>query len=268
MKRRSRAWKARGAALGWVGGGVGFGLSALLWVILPPELLSYYVQKASNDPLTKDERFTLTEMILVNLDDLNQLNYKLLDQLKSLSSDRYLYDRPAYGRNKEQRAMTASFCATGNQVTFLIDTENRRWLVHEVERVDDMWHTEIPYKGIYAQAYHLLKQGYDFRFNDQEIYALNKRNRRFEAPNAEREYILMHYRKPVGLEKALYLTATQVVGRAGVALHLSAIRVGLVFKELGFSFTQTNEGRIWQVVERSAEEMNSILPQEGELMNP
>ena len=72
----------------------------------------------------------------------------------------------------------------------------------------------------------------------------------------------------MGLEKTLYLTATQVVGRAGVALHLSAIRVGLVFKELGFSFTQTNEGRIWQVVERSAEEMNSILPQEGELMNP
>ena len=243
----------------------GNGKTSFMSHILPPELLSYYVQKASNDPLTKDERFTLTEMILVNLDDLNQLNYKLLDQLKSLSSDRYLYDRPAYGRNKEQRPMTASFCATGNQVTFLIDTENRRWLVHEVERVDDMWHTEIPYKGIYAQAYHLLKQGFDFRFNDQEIYALNKRNRRFEAPNAEREYILMHYRKPVGLEKGMYITASQVVARAGVVLHLSSIRVGMMFKELGFSFVRTEQGRFWVVVERSVEEMNSILPEEGKL---
>ena len=245
----------------------GNGKTSFMSHILPPELKDYYVQKASNDPLTKDERFTLTEMLLVNLDDLNQLNYKLLDQLKALSSDRHLYDRPAYGRNKEHRPMTASFCATGNQVNFLIDNENRRWLVHEVAHVDDVWHTPIPYAGIYAQAWHLLQHGFDYRFNDREIRELNERNRSFEAPSPEREYILMHYRKPTGLEKGIYLTASQVVSRAGVALHLSATKVGMAFKELGFTCSRTMEGRFWIVVERTSDEMNDLLPEAGKLDN-
>ena len=246
----------------------GNGKTSFMSHILPPELMDYYVQKASNDPLTKDERFTLTEMLLVNLDDLNQLNYKLLDQLKALSSDRHLYDRPAYGRNKEHRPMTASFCATGNQVNFLIDNENRRWLVHEVAHVDDVWHTPIPYAGIYAQAWHLLRNGFDYRFNDREIRELNERNRSFEAPSPEREYILMHYRKPTGLEKGIYLTASQVVSRAGVALHLSALRVGHVFKELGFESSRTRNGRFWLVVERTGDEIHNVLPEAGELERP
>lgn len=246
----------------------GNGKTSFMSHILPPELMDYYVQKASNDPLSKDERFTLTEMLLVNLDDLNQLNFKLLDQLKALSSDRHLYDRPAYGRNKEHRPMTASFCATGNQVNFLIDNENRRWLVHEVARVDDVWHTPIPYAGIYAQAWYLLQHGFEYRFNEQEIRELNERNRGFEAPCSEREYILMHYRKPVGLEKGVLITASQVVARAGVALHLLPSKVGIAFKELGFTFTRTSNGRFWLVVERTGDEMNHLLPEPGELGNP
>ena len=77
----------------------------------------------------------------------------------------------------------------------------------------------------------------------------------------------MHYLKPVGLEKGMYITASQVVARAGVVLHLSSIRVGMMFKELGFSYVQTLQGRFWVVVERSVEEMNSILPEEGKLEN-
>ena len=73
----------------------------------------------------------------------------------------------------------------------------------------------------------------------------------------------MHYLKPVGLEKGMYITASQVVARAGVALRLSSTRVGIVLKELGFNQVRTNHGRFWVVVDRSAEEMNSILPEEG-----
>ena len=75
----------------------------------------------------------------------------------------------------------------------------------------------------------------------------------------------MHYIKPVGLEKGMYITASQVVARAGVVLRLSSIRVGMMFKELGFSYIRTEQGRFWVVVERSVEEMNSILPEEGKL---
>ena len=78
----------------------------------------------------------------------------------------------------------------------------------------------------------------------------------------------MHYRKPTGLEKGIYLTASQVVSRAGVALHLSATKVGMAFKELGFACTRTNNSRLWLVVERTGEEMNGQLPEPGELENP
>ena len=75
----------------------------------------------------------------------------------------------------------------------------------------------------------------------------------------------MHYRKPVGLEKGVLITASQVVSRAGVALHLSTLRVGRVFKELGFDSSRTRNGRIWVVVERTGDEMNNQLPEAGEL---
>ena len=118
-----------------------------------------------------------------------------------------------------------------------------------------------------AEGEDVLQHGFDYRFNDREIRELHERNRSFEAPCPERVYVLMHYRKPTELEKGTYVTASQVVARAGVALHLAALRVGHVFKDLGFESSRTRNGRFWLVVERTGDEIHNLLPESGVLNN-
>ena len=90
--------------------------------------------------------------------------------------------------------------------------------------------------------------------------ALNRRNRRFEAPNPARELILAHYRRPSGLEKGRYMTATQICARFA-PMRLSPVQVNRALAEMGFEQCRTHYGRFWILVDRSVDEMNSVLPE-------
>ena len=184
-----------------------------------------------------------------------------LNQLKAMTTTLYINERPAYGRNKVRLPHVASFCATGNNLQFLTDdTGNRRWLPFEVEHIENPWTTPIDYEGVYTQAKALLDGGFRYWFQGDEVEALNRRNRRFEAPNPARELILAHYRRPSALEKGRYLTASQICARFA-SMRLSPVQVGRAMKELGFEQKRLRSGYIWIVADRSAEEMNSVLPE-------
>jgi len=230
--------------------------------LLPPVLRGYYTSKTNSQRLTKDDLFTMTENLLVNFEEIDSMQRSELNQLKAMTTTLYVNERPAYGRNKVHLPHVASFCATGNNLQFLTDdTGNRRWLPFEVTAIDNPWTARIPYEGLYAQAKHLFDYGFCYWFLDHEIEELNHANRRFETPNPARELILMYYRHPVGYEKGSYVTASQIVARFGGSIRLNAVQVGRSLKELGYTNTRTKHGSIWLVVERTTDEMKSILPE-------
>ncbi len=236
--------------------------SSFMSKLLPPELHRYYTVKTNSQRMTKDDAFAMTENLLINFEEIDSMQRAELNQLKALTTAEYVNERPAYGRNKVRLPHVASFCGTGNNLQFLTDdTGNRRWLPFEVERIDNPWTTTLPYAGMYAQALHLLRSGFRYWFDQQEVDALNDRNRRFEAPNPAKELILMYFKKPAALEKGKYYTATQIVARFGPAVRLNVVQVGRAMKELGFESVHTRNGRYWIVEERTANEMNSILPE-------
>ena len=203
----------------------------------------------------------MTENLLVNFEEIDSMQRPELNQLKAMTTTLYINERPAYGRNKVRLPHVASFCATGNNLQFLTDdTGNRRWLPFEVEHIENPWTTPIDYEGVYAQAKALLDGGFRYWFQGDEVEALNRRNRRFEAPNPARELILAHYRRPSALEKGRYLTASQICARFA-SMRLSPVQVGRAMKELGFEQVKIHSGSFWIVVDRSAEEMNSVLPE-------
>lgn len=230
--------------------------------LLPPVLRRYYTSKTNSQRLTKDDLFTMTENLLVNFEEIDSMQRSELNQLKAMTTTLYVNERPAYGRNKVHLPHVASFCATGNNLQFLTDdTGNRRWLPFEVAAIDNPWNVRIPYEALYAQAKALLDDGFCYWFRDHEIEELNNANRRFETPNPARELILMHYRQPAGYEKGSYVTASQIVARFGGSIRLNAVQVGRSLKELGYTNTRTKSGTIWLVVERTTDEMKSILPE-------
>lgn len=239
--------------------------------ILPPVLSEYYTTKSNSSRMTKDDLFTMTENLVINLEEIDTMPPSELNQLKAMVTQRYVDERRAYGRNKVHLPHVASFVATGNNLQFLTDdTGNRRWLPFEVEDIDSPWEADIPYEGIYSQTY-ALYQDVNFRywFTDKEIQQLRGHVQQFEVPRPEYELLLTYYRKPVGLERGVYTTSSQIIGRFGnTSLRLSLQKVGRAMRELGFRQVKASNANYWVVVERTTEEVQHLLPAEAEQANP
>ena len=239
--------------------------------ILPPVLSEYYTTKSNSSRMTKDDLFTMTENLVINLEEIDTMPPSELNQLKAMVTQRYVDERRAYGRNKVHLPHVASFVATGNNLQFLTDdTGNRRWLPFEVEDIDSPWEADIPYEGIYSQTY-ALYQDVNFRywFTDKEIQQLRGHVQQFEVPRPEYELILTYYRKPVGLERGVYTTSSQIIGRFGnTSLRLSFQKVGRAMRELGFRQVKASNANYWVVVERTTEEVQHLLPAEAEQADP
>ena len=239
--------------------------------ILPPVLSEYYTTKSNSSRMTKDDLFTMTENLVINLEEIDTMPPSELNQLKAMVTQRYVDERRAYGRNKVHLPHVASFVATGNNLQFLTDdTGNRRWLPFEVEDIDSPWEADIPYAGIYSQTY-ALYQDVNFRywFTDKEIQQLRGHVQQFEVPRPEYELILTYYRKPVGLERGVYTTSSQIIGRFGnTSLRLSLQKVGRAMRELGFRQVKASNANYWVVAERTTEEVQHLLPAEAEQADP
>ena len=229
--------------------------------LLPPELRRYFCVKTNSQRMTKDDAFALTENILIDMEEIDSMGRQEVNQLKAMASQPFVKDRPAYGRSKVRLPHVASFCATGNNMQFLTDdTGNRRWLVFEVDHIENPWTVAINYVGVYSQIRHLLDSGFRYWFDSDEIARLNTRNHTYETPNLARELIATRYRKPGDNEKAIYLTASDIVARFGGQVRLSAVQVGKALQDMGFVSYRSHHGKFWKLFERPASDIGSFMP--------
>ena len=217
--------------------------------LLPPELRQYFCMKTNSQRMTKDDAFALAENVLIDMEEIDSMGRQEVNQLKAMASQPFVKDRPFYGRSKVRLPHMASFCATGNNMQFLTDdTGNRRWLVFEVDHIDNPWTATINYAGVYSQIRHLLDTGFRYWFDTDEIASLNHRNRTYETPNIARELISTRYRKPGENENAVYLTASDIVARFGGQVRLSAVQVG--------------KALFWKLFERPASDIGHVVPED------
>lgn len=230
--------------------------------LLPPCLRRYFTTKTNSQRLNKDDLLSLSEFLLINFEEIDTMRPAELNQLKAMTTTLYIDERLPYARNKVRLPHVASFCATGNNPLFLTDdTGNRRWFVFEVTDIDNPWEHPIDYNAVYAQAKTLLDSGFRYWIEGEEINRLNRSNRRFETPNPARELVLAYYRKPCGMEKGRYVTASQIVTRFGNSIRLTTAQVGRIMKEFGFKRLHTRNGNFWLVAERTTDEIATILPE-------
>ena len=235
--------------------------STFFSLLLPPDLRSYFHVKMNSSHLNKDDMLTLCEKALVCLEEIDELRPAELNQLKALVTTKNISERAAYARNKEHRPHIASFCDTGNNPNFLSDpTDNRRWLVVEVEdNVNPLEHP-FPYTGMYSQALALWKGGFRYWFDQGEIQALNERKKEFQIPSPEEELLLTYYRPTFeGCQSSIFLKVSEILERinAGVKQPLSATRLGILLCKLGFKKVRYNNERGYLVIERTSDEIQS-----------
>ena len=230
--------------------------------LLPPELRQYFYTKTNSNKMGRDDLLTLAQYGLVCCEELDTMRPSELNQLKAAVTMPSIDERAAYAHFHEHRNHIASFCGTGNNMQFLSDpTGNRRWLPFEVETITSPREVPFDYEGIYAQAYALYREGFQYWFSKAEIERLAEHNRQFETPRLETELVDVYFRKPVGVEGGEFMPvsrALQIVG--GNMVHqLSAVRLGRAFTDLGFECRRTKTSRGYIVVQRSPEEIRSRL---------
>ena len=219
--------------------------------LLPPELDKYFAIKHFNHSMSKDDRLALTELALIDLEELDNMRPEAVNLLKAITTDPAINLRPVWERYALRRQHIASFCGTGNNPRFLTDLSgNRRWLPFMVESIDSPWERTTDYDGIYAQAYALWQQGFRYWFDDAENAELEQHNRQFEEPNMEEELILTYLRKPYGDEAGEFLTATRIIELIGmyVKCPLSPKRVAFAMNRLGYRQRRVGGVRGYNVI--------------------
>ena len=229
--------------------------------LLPPELRQYFYTKTNSGRMGRDDLLTLAQYGLVCCEELDTMRPSELNQLKAAVTMPSVDERAAYAHYHEHRQHIASFCGTGNNVQFLSDpTGNRRWLPFEVESIDSPRDRPLNYEGIYAQAYALYREGFQYWFSREEIVALAGHNRQFETPRLEVELAHLYFRSPVGVEGGEFMSvarAMQIVS-ANISQKLSPVYLGRAFGELGFPRVKSYGQRGYLVIQRTGEEMQRL----------
>ena len=226
--------------------------------LLPPQLKQYFYTKTNANRMTRDDLLTLAQYGLVCCEELDTMRPAELNQLKAAVTMPSIDERAAYAHFHEHRKHIASFCGTGNNVSFLSDpTGNRRWLPFEVESIVSPRDHPFCYEGIYSQALALYKSGFTFWFTKEEIQEQNRHNRKFETPRLEHELVDLYFRRPLEHENSMFMTSSrvlQIIG-CGITQKLSATRIGMAFSELGFKRVRYHGIRGYLVMQRTAEEI-------------
>ena len=229
--------------------------------ILPPELRCYFYTKTNSNRMGRDDLLTLAQYGLVCCEELDTMRPSELNQLKAAVTMPSIDERAAYAHYHEHRKHIASFCGTGNNAQFLSDpTGNRRWLPFEVDSIMSPRDNPFDYEGIYAQAYALYRQGFQYWFSREDILQLAMHNQAFETPRLENELVEQYFRKPKGTEPGEFMPvslAMQIVG-ANITQKLSTVMLGRAFVEQGFRKKTYRNMRGYVVVRRSLDEMRSV----------
>lgn len=260
------------------------GIYKTTWLehLLPPALRVYCSKLANTRDMNRDERLRIAESALINLDEIDSMNPRELNQLKSLITASDVNERAAYAYTKERRVRLASFCASGNRSEFLSDTTgNRRWLPFEIESIDSPFSTGIPYDLVYAQAVYTIRStSFPYWFDLDEIDLLEQHNDRFRAKAGEEELLPLLFGIPAeGLGE--FLTTAQISERlttyGNIKQPMPLNRLGMLLGKMGYyaarKRTESTVLRGWLVAPRSADELkllrkNDVEPVETMYTSP
>lgn len=199
----------------------GIGKSSWLGKLIPQQLKTYMFQGIL-DLKDKDTRITVSENLIINLDEMNAIDKNETARLKELITSSGYKVRAPYGKMQIYRKRRASFCASLNDKQFLMDkTGSRRFLIIELhEKIHHQHNIDID--GVYAQAYAIYNGNDSLFFTNEQEKEIRERNEGFNVICIEEELINDYFKIPIENEDFDWMSATDI------ATYLSANN--LIFK--------------------------------------
>jgi len=212
------------------------GKSTFCRFLCPPSLENYRVDTI---PEGKDSLITLSENLIINLDELSSMNKIELNHLKNLFSMDSVRVRHPYASRMQTDARRASFIGSTNEESFLTDTTgNVRWICFEIDTIE-FHYEQIGIDNVWSQAYALYKLGFNYQLTSEELKENELRNEQYQAVTMEYEYIQQFLTPANVMDNDAFLTTTQIrdyiITQSDRKADLkSTDKLGKALRKLGF----------------------------------
>jgi len=195
-------------------GAQGIGKTTWLNYLCPQRLSKDYLYIGKFNPDNKDALRLVAERLLVNIDDqLQNINRVDEDKIKAILTQKSVSYRKPYDVNVLDYPHRASFMASVNSSEYLTDsTGSRRFLSFNVESVSTDEQKEVNMDLVYGECLGLLRSGYHYWFEGEEIAQLENENQAFMMNSMEYELLTQLFNVVPPEMEAEYtpLTSTQI----------------------------------------------------------
>ncbi|MCK7559078.1 virulence-associated E family protein [Chitinophaga sedimenti] len=217
----------------------GSGKTTWMKNLLPSELSGYFYSGVPN-LRNKDTKIRLSECLLINLDEMDNLSRKDTDRLKEIITSLEIRERRPYAQFDDTMPRRASFMGSVNSKQYLNDpTGNRRFLTIEVEEIQHSHSVDM--NKVYSQAWHLFKTGFKYYFDGEEIDEILQHNEQFQVTSFIEETMLK-WLEPVDPEQASAQhkwTATEIANflatKTSLIVNEATVQaIGRYMKKYGF----------------------------------
>lgn len=241
-------------------GAQGCGKSTFLASLLPQHLRNYYLDHI-NLGNKNDKEMALTNNLIVNIDELDQIRHGQQAELKQALSKIQVNGRPIYGRSQKCRKRFASFVATTNNQRPLNDpTGSRRFIcirIPDGQFIDN--DTVIDYDQLYSQVVHELREK-DMRywFTNEESKRIEQLNQDFQRAVSLEDMIVACFRRPRQDEASRPLPVSDILATIASqfpSLQMSAstkVRLGMALSAMKFDRKHTADGSVYFLVPNRA----------------
>lgn len=237
-------------------GAQGCGKSTFAQRLLPPELRHLFLDHI-NLSNKNDKEMALSNNMIVNIDELDQVTNSQQAALKQLLTKSRVNGRKIYGRSQVMRERMASFVATTNNRHPLKDpTGSRRFLCINIPDGKVINNTlDIDYQQLMAQALHEVKEEkMPYWFNDDEVKRIQQLNTMFYADLSFEKVVGSMVRKPEENEECRCMTSCQLLDiisleYPGIQVNRSLqTRLGVILSDMGIERNRSKSGYRYKVV--------------------
>lgn len=229
----------------------GIGKSMWAHALVPSSLKDYYYSGTIN-PNNKDTYIHLSECMLINLDELENLTRTEIGSVKELVTKPGINIRRPYAHFNESMVRYASFIGSVNGKQFLNDTSgSRRFLCFETIKIN--YQHDVPMDDVYSQALSLFRNGFQFWLDSEEIQELNQSNEEFRVVSREEELLIKYFIPCEDNTSCIRMTATEIIlelsDLSGYSIKVSTVIMGKILSVSGFKQIKSN-GKAYYTLKR------------------
>jgi hypothetical protein len=203
------------------------GKSSLIRWLNPFGPHQYYAENPLED--NKDARIRMAETFIYNLEELSTSTKSDINRLKATISQIGTRDRKPYGRQAENIVRRCNFFGSTNNVSFLTDDTNTRWLCFQITKIDWAYSSLLHKDNVWAQAYKLYRENYDCELTEDEAGTRDAKNEAFSVTTVEQELIYKYFtpaeEKEVG---SVFMTSTSITQSISELTQTSRMRISSV----------------------------------------